>query len=145
MIDISNGFIHYIFGSGKMTLSNRWKKPLSQNFLFHCLWLAYKAVSSFNSSSWLMTLSSFSLTTNKNTSVTNPNILPSFFVDLLVKLWRIHPLQSYGWGNPPATGWRSVVLLGSTCFPMDKVCMQEQAYEESDKGHIVWWCIGVAI
>lgn len=59
------------------------------------------------------------------THTTMASLHLSFFV-LPGSFWCIHPLQSYGWGNPPARGWRSVVLSASTCFPRGKAYVQGQ-------------------
>lgn len=67
-----------------------------------------------------------------NTPITTSSFYLSFLV-LPVKFECIHPLQSYGWGSPPARGWRSAVLSGSTCFPRGKVYMRD-----IDMGHTVW-------
>ena len=63
-------------------------------------------------------------------------------IDLLVRFLCIHPLQSCDLGNPPARGWHSVVLLGSTYFPRGKVYMQDQLVRKfkMDTQHIDKHC-----
>lgn len=58
-----------------------------------------------------------------------------------VTFWRIHPLQSWVRGNPPARGWRSVALLGSTCFPRGKVCVERKRFVWDIHKHVVTFCI----